>query len=140
MHPNDGRVVSNFIMQALQGKDITIYGDGLQTRSFQYVDDLIEGMILMMNSRESFTGPVNIGNPNEFTIRQLAEMVIELTNSKSKIIRMPLPADDPTQRQPNIDLAKKELNWAPKIQLREGLTKTITYFDFLLSNDNRTRE
>jgi UDP-glucuronate decarboxylase len=127
-------------MQALQGKDITIYGDGLQTRSFQYVDDLIEGMIRMMNSRESFTGPVNIGNPNEFTIRQLAEMVIELTNSKSKIIRMPLPADDPTQRQPNIDLAKKELNWAPKIQLREGLTKTITYFDFLLSNDNRTRE
>jgi UDP-glucuronate decarboxylase len=128
MHPNDGRVVSNFIVQALQGKDITIYGDGQQTRSFQYVDDLIEGMIRMMASRESYTGPVNIGNPNEFTIMQLAELVIELTNSKSKIIRMPLPSDDPMQRQPNIDLAKKELHWEPKIQLREGLIKTIDYF------------
>jgi UDP-glucuronate decarboxylase len=128
MHPNDGRVVSNFIVQALQGRDITIYGDGLQTRSFQYVDDLIEGMVRMMASPDSFTGPVNIGNPNEFTIRQLAELVIELTNSKSKIIRLPLPADDPTQRQPNIELAKKELNWEPKIQLREGLIKTIDYF------------
>jgi UDP-glucuronate decarboxylase len=128
MHPNDGRVVSNFIVQALQGKDITIYGDGLQTRSFQYVDDLIEGMIKMMASPDSFIGPVNIGNPNEFTIRQLAELIIELTHSKSKIVRMPLPSDDPTQRQPNIDLAKKMLDWEPKIQLKEGLIKTIDYF------------
>ncbi len=128
MHPHDGRVVSNFIVQALQNNDITIYGDGQQTRSFQYVDDLIEGMIRMMASDDSFTGPVNIGNPNEFTILQLAELVIELTNSKSNIVRMPLPPDDPTQRQPNIDLAKKELNWEPKIQLREGLQQTIDYF------------
>jgi UDP-glucuronate decarboxylase len=128
MHPHDGRVVSNFIVQALQGQDITIYGDGQQTRSFQYVDDLVEGMIRMMASRDEFTGPVNIGNPNEFTILQLAERVIELTNSKSKIVRMPLPPDDPTQRQPNIELAKKELDWTPKIQLNEGLIKTIEYF------------
>jgi UDP-glucuronate decarboxylase len=128
MHPNDGRVVSNFIVQALQNKDITIYGDGQQTRSFQYVDDLVEGMIKMMASPESFTGPVNIGNPNEFTIMQLAEQVIKLTNSKSKIVRMPLPSDDPTQRQPNIELAKKMLDWEPKIQLKEGLIKTIDYF------------
>jgi len=128
MHPNDGRVVSNFIVQALQGLDITLYGDGLQTRSFQYVDDLIEGMVRMMATPEAFTGPVNIGNPNEFTILQLAELVIQLTNSKSKIIRMPLPSDDPTQRQPNIDLARKELGWEPKIQLKEGLIKTIEYF------------
>ncbi len=128
MHPNDGRVVSNFIVQALQNKDITIYGDGQQTRSFQYVDDLVEGMIKMMASPESFTGPVNIGNPNEFTIMQLAEQIIQLTNSKSKIIRMPLPSDDPMQRQPNIDLAKKMLDWEPKIQLKEGLIKTIDYF------------
>jgi UDP-glucuronate decarboxylase len=128
MHPNDGRVVSNFIVQALQNKDITIYGDGLQTRSFQYVDDLIEGMLKMMASPERFTGPVNIGNPNEFTILQLAEQVIELTNSKSKIVRMPLPSDDPMQRQPNIELAKKMLDWEPKIQLKEGLIKTIDYF------------
>jgi UDP-glucuronate decarboxylase len=128
MHPNDGRVVSNFIVQALQGKDITIYGDGQQTRSFQYVADLVEGMIRMMASREGFTGPVNIGNPNEFTIMQLADLVIQLTNSKSKIVRLPLPADDPMQRQPNIDLARKELDWSPKIQLNEGLLKTIEYF------------
>lgn len=128
MHPHDGRVVSNFIVQALQGQDITIYGDGQQTRSFQYVDDLVEGMIRMMASRDEFTGPVNIGNPNEFTIRQLAELVIELTGSKSKIVSMPLPPDDPTQRQPNIDLAKKELDWEPKVQLKEGLLKTIDYF------------
>ena len=128
MHPHDGRVVSNFIVQALQGEDITIYGDGQQTRSFQYVDDLVEGMIRMMATGDEFTGPVNIGNPNEFTILQLAELVIKLTNSKSKIVRMPLPSDDPTQRQPNIDLAKKELNWEPKIQLNEGLIKTIDYF------------
>jgi UDP-glucuronate decarboxylase len=128
MHPNDGRVVSNFIVQALRNEDITIYGDGSQTRSFQYVDDLIEGMIRMMNTREDFTGPVNLGNPVEFTICELAEMVIRLTNSRSKIVRMPLPPDDPTQRQPDITLAKKELDWEPKIPLEEGLKKTIEYF------------
>jgi len=128
MHPNDGRVVSNFIVQALQGNDITIYGDGSQTRSFQYVDDLVEGMVKMMDSREDFTGPVNIGNPNEFTIKELAELVIELTGTKSKIIYEDLPADDPLQRQPDISLAKKELNWEPRIQLKEGLKKTIDYF------------
>jgi len=128
MHPHDGRVVSNFIMQALQGKDITIYGDGSQTRSFQYVDDLIEGMLRMMNSREDFTGPVNIGNPNEFTIKELAEKVIKLTGTRSKIIYEDLPSDDPMQRQPDISLAKKELNWEPHIQLEEGLKKTIAYF------------
>jgi UDP-glucuronate decarboxylase len=128
MHPNDGRVVSNFIVQALKGEDITIYGDGTQTRSFQYVDDLIEGMIRMMNTPEEFTGPVNLGNPVEFTIMELAEKVIKMTNSKSKIIRMPLPPDDPTQRQPDIRLAKRELNWEPKIPLEEGLKKTIKYF------------
>ena len=128
MHPNDGRVVSNFIVQALKNEDITIYGDGKQTRSFQYVDDLIEGFIRMMATREDFTGPVNIGNPNEFTILELAEKVIKLTNSRSKIVRMPLPPDDPTQRQPNITLAKKELDWEPKVQLEEGLKKTIDYF------------
>jgi UDP-glucuronate decarboxylase len=120
--------VSNFIVQALKGEDITVYGDGKQTRSFQYVDDLVEGMIRMMGSGEGFTGPVNLGNPNEFTILRLAEMVIRLTNSSSKIVKMPLPPDDPTQRQPNIDLAKKELNWEPKIPLEEGLKKTIDYF------------
>ena len=128
MHPNDGRVVSNFIVQALRGEDITIYGDGSQTRSFQYVDDLVEGMIRMMATREDFTGPVNIGNPGEFTILQLAEKVISLTSSKSKIIRMPLPPDDPTQRQPDISLAKKELSWSPEITLEQGLVKTIEYF------------
>lgn len=132
MHPHDGRVVSNFIVQALQGQDITIYGDGSQTRSFQYVDDLVEGMIRMMASREEFTGPVNIGNPNEFTILQLAELVIKLTNSRSKIVRMPLPPDDPLQRQPNIDLAIKELDWSPKIELNEGLIKTIDYFSAII--------
>jgi UDP-glucuronate decarboxylase len=128
MHPNDGRVVSNFIVQALRGEDITIYGDGTQTRSFQYVDDLIEGMIRMMNTREDFTGPVNLGNPVEFTIRELAEKIIHLTNSRSKIVWMPLPPDDPTQRQPDIRLAKQELDWEPKIPLEEGLKKTIEYF------------
>jgi len=132
MHPFDGRVVSNFIMQALQGKDITIYGDGQQTRSFQYVDDLLNGMTKLMNSRDGFTGPVNVGNPNEFTIKQLAENVIKLTNTKSKIIYQPLPQDDPMQRQPDISLAKKELDWEPKIQLEEGLVKTIEYFDNLI--------
>ena len=128
MHPHDGRVVSNFIVQALQGNDITIYGDGSQTRSFQYVDDLVEGMIKMMVSREDFTGPVNIGNPNEFTIKELAEQVIEQTGTKSKLIFKDLPSDDPLQRQPDISLAKRELDWEPKIQLKEGLAKTIEYF------------
>ncbi len=132
MHPFDGRVVSNFIMQALQGQDITIYGDGMQTRSFQYVDDLLNGMTELMNSRDGFTGPVNVGNPNEFTIKQLAENVIKLTNTKSKIIYQPLPQDDPMQRKPDISLAKKELDWEPKIQLEEGLIKTIEYFDNLI--------
>ena len=129
MHPNDGRVVSNFIMQALQGKDITIFGDGLQTRSFQYVDDLIEGMIRMMNSNPDFLGPVNLGNPNEFTMLELAETILRLTKSKSKLVFMPLPKDDPKQRQPDISLARKKLNgWEPKIELEEGLIKTIDYF------------
>jgi UDP-glucuronate decarboxylase len=133
MHPQDGRVVSNFIIQALHNEDITIYGDGSQTRSFQYVDDLVEGMIRMMNSREDLIGPVNIGNPREFTIRELAEKVIGLTGSTSKLIYLPLPQDDPTQRQPDISLAKKELNgWEPKIHLDEGLTRTIDYFRNLL--------
>ncbi|MFZ4399315.1 MAG: UDP-glucuronic acid decarboxylase family protein [Bacteroidales bacterium] len=128
MHPHDGRVVSNFIVQALQNQDITIFGDGTQTRSFQYVDDLINGMIKMMATGNDFTGPVNIGNPNEFTMLELAEKVIRLTGCKSKIIFEPLPADDPMQRQPNISLAKEKLNWEPKIELEEGLTKTIAYF------------
>jgi UDP-glucuronate decarboxylase len=132
MNQNDGRVVSNFIVQALNNDDITIYGTGNQTRSFQYVDDLIEGMIRMMNTDDSIIGPINIGNPNEFTILELAEKVIKLTNSKSKIIFKPLPSDDPTQRQPNIDLAKKTLNWKPKIELEEGLIKTIDYFKTIL--------
>lgn len=132
MHPYDGRVVSNFIMQALEGKDITIYGDGEQTRSFQYVDDLLEGMIRMMNSREGFTGPVNMGNPDEFTIKELAEKVIELTGTKSKIVYEPLPQDDPMQRQPDISLARKELDWQPHIKLEEGLIKTIAYFEELI--------
>ena len=133
MHPNDGRVVSNFIVQALKGQDITVYGDGSQSRSFCYVDDLLEGMVRLMNSREDFTGPVNIGNPNEFTMLELAKKVIKLTGSKSKIIHMPLPADDPTQRQPNITLAKKELGWEPRVMLDEGLVKTIDYFKSIIS-------
>lgn len=136
MHPHDGRVVSNFVIQALKNQEITVYGDGSQTRSFQYVDDLVEGMLRMMNSRDDFLGPVNIGNPNEFTILELAQKVIELTGSKSKIAYLPMPQDDPTQRQPNIDLAKKELGgWEPTIQLEEGLTKTIEYFDDLLKKN-----
>jgi len=132
MNPNDGRVVSNFIVQALKGEDITIFGDGKQTRSFQYVDDLVEGMIRMMNT-DDFTGPVNIGNPNEFTMLELAQEVIEQTGSSSKITFMPLPADDPLQRQPDISLAKEKLNnWTPSVQLKEGLSKTIAYFDNLL--------
>jgi UDP-glucuronate decarboxylase len=128
MHPNDGRVVSNFIVQALHNKDITIYGDGTQTRSFCYVDDLIEGMILFMNTNDKNIGPVNIGNPNEFTILELAEKVIKLTGSQSKIVFMPLPQDDPMQRQPDITKMKKLTNWNPTTQLEEGLAKTIDYF------------
>ena len=127
MAEKDGRVVSNFILQALKNQDITIYGDGSQTRSFQYVNDLLDGMICMMNV-DNFIGPVNIGNPNEFTILELAQKVIELTNSKSKIIHLPLPQDDPTQRQPDISLAKEKLNWQPHIELAEGLPTTIAYF------------
>ena len=133
MNPADGRVVSNFIVQALRGEDITIFGDGLQTRSFQYVDDLVEGMIRMMGSEPSFLGPVNLGNPNEFTMLELAQAVIELTGSNSKIIHLALPQDDPKQRQPDISLAKEKLQgWEPKIQLREGLITTIGFFDALL--------
>ncbi len=132
MDIGDGRVVSNFIVQALKGEDITIYGDGSQTRSFCYVDDLIEGMVRLMNSRDGFTGPVNIGNPGEFTIKQLAEIVIELTGSKSKLVYKELPVDDPTQRRPDITLAKKELNWEPTVQLKNGLVSTIAYFEKLL--------
>ncbi|MDD4712264.1 MAG: SDR family oxidoreductase [Bacteroidales bacterium] len=128
MMPNDGRVVSNFIMQALNNEDITIYGDGSQTRSFQYVDDLVEGMIRMMATGDDFTGPVNIGNPNEFTIRQLGELVVKLTGSRSKICYLPLPNDDPKQRKPDISLAQKKLNWNPTVQLDEGLQRTIDYF------------
>lgn len=128
MHPNDGRVVSNFIVQALRNQDITIYGDGSQTRSFQYVDDLIEGAIRLMATPDEFIGPINIGNPGEFTILELAEKVIKLTGSKSKIVFLPLPSDDPKQRQPDITLARKVLNWEPKVPLEEGLKLTIDYF------------
>lgn len=132
MDPNDGRVVSNFIIQALQGKDITIYGDGNQTRSFCYVDDLIDGMIRMMNSPAGFTGPVNIGNPSEFTMLELAQKIITLTQSISQLSFVPLPQDDPKQRQPNIQLAKVQLDWQPKVTLHDGLLKTIEYFQRLV--------
>jgi UDP-glucuronate decarboxylase len=128
MHPFDGRVVSNFIRQALAGEDITIFGDGSQTRSFCYRDDLIEGIIRMMNGPDEFIGPVNIGNPGEFTILELAQLVLELTGSKSKLVYRPLPADDPLQRQPDITLARTHLNWEPRVPLREGLAKTIAWF------------
>jgi len=128
MHPNDGRVVSNFIMQALTGRDITVYGGGSQTRSFCFVDDMIEGFLRMMGNPHGFIGPVNLGNPNEFTILQLAEKVIRLTGSSSKIIFQPLPADDPTQRRPDIELARQKLGWQPTIELEEGLQRTIDYF------------
>ena len=133
MHPNDGRVVSNFIVQALKGGDITIYGDGGQSRSFCYVDDLVEAMLRMMATPKDVTGPINIGNPNEFTIRELAELVIDLTGTKGKLVFAPLPQDDPRQRQPDISKARATLGWEPKTQLREGLIKTIAYFDQLLS-------
>ena len=132
MHPSDGRVVSNFIIQALKGEDITIYGDGSQSRSFCFVDELIDGFILLMASDDNFTGPVNLGNPVEFTIKELAEKIIEMTGSKSKLSLNPLPQDDPKQRQPSIELAKKELGWEPKIKLEEGLKTTIAYFDNLI--------
>ncbi|MDR0386277.1 MAG: SDR family oxidoreductase [Prevotellaceae bacterium] len=128
MNPDDGRVVSNFIVQALKGENITIYGDGSQTRSFQYVDDLVEGMIRTMNTGDSFTGPVNLGNPDEFSMLELAEKVIALTKSRSKIMYLPLPSDDPKQRRPDISMAMAELDWTPKIKLDEGLLKTIEYF------------
>ena len=133
MHPNDGRVVSNFIVQALQNKEITIYGSGAQTRSFCYVDDMIDGMIKMMETGDEVTGPINLGNPGEFTIHELAEMIIALTGSKSKIVYSALPSDDPMQRKPNIDKAREILNWEPRYPLREGLLKTIEYFRITLS-------
>lgn len=133
MHPNDGRVVSNFIVQALKGENITIYGDGSQTRSFCYVDDLIEGFVRMMNSESGFTGPVNIGNPNEFSMLELAEKVLRLVGGKSKLAYHPLPTDDPQQRQPDISLAKDKLSWAPEVQLEDGLKETVEYFRRLLN-------
>lgn len=136
MHPNDGRVVSNFIVQALKGEDITLYGEGTQTRAFCYVDDLIEGFIRLMDSPDAITGPINIGNPHEITVRQLAETVIKLTGARSKLVHHPLPADDPTQRCPNITQAREILGWEPKIELETGLTKTIAYFDKLLSQNS----
>jgi UDP-glucuronate decarboxylase len=135
MHPSDGRVVSNFILQALRGEPITIYGDGQQTRSFCYVDDLVEGFLRLMGTDSRLTGPVNLGNPNEFTIKELAELVIDLTGSSSSLDYRPLPQDDPTQRKPDTTLAAEQLQWQPTVQLRDGLTRTIAYFDNLLSGD-----
>jgi UDP-glucuronate decarboxylase len=135
MHPNDGRVVSNFIVQALQNKDITLYGDGAQTRSFCYVDDLVDGLILLMETGDDVVGPLNLGNPGEFTIRQLAEMVTEVTGSTSKIVHRPLPMDDPKQRQPDISKAQELLDWRPKVLLRDGLVKTVAYFERLLAKE-----
>jgi UDP-glucuronate decarboxylase len=132
MHPNDGRVVSNFIVQALRGEDITLYGDGNQTRSFCYVDDLVEGLIRLMNTGDDVTGPINLGNPVEFTMKQLADLVLELTGSRSGLVHRPLPSDDPRQRQPDITLAKTHLDWTPNAPLKVGLMKTIEYFDALL--------
>lgn len=136
MHPNDGRVVSNFIVQALRSQPITIYGEGLQTRSFCYVDDLIDGLIRLMNSPDGFTGPVNLGNPTEFTILELAQKVLELTGSRSEMVFKPLPSDDPIQRKPDIGLAKETLSWEPRVPLDQGLRKTIDYFDDLLSKSD----
>jgi UDP-glucuronate decarboxylase len=134
MHPNDGRVVSSFIVQALTGKDLTVFGDGLQTRAFCYVDDLVDGFIRMMDSADSVIGPINLGNPSEFTMLQLAREIIDLTGSSSKIDHRPLPEDDPKQRQPDISLAKSVLGWAPSVALRDGLIKTIEYFDAQLKS------
>jgi len=133
MHPNDGRVVSNFIVQALKNRDITVFGDGTQTRSFCYVDDLIEGLIRMMSGPDDFVGPVNLGNPDEFTILELAKKIVKITNSKSKIVFKPLPQDDPMQRRPDISLAKEKLKWQPTVKLDQGLKKTIKYFDTILN-------
>lgn len=136
MHPNDGRVVSNFIIQAIQNKPITIYGDGTQTRSFCYVDDMLDGLIKLMNTHDEIIGPINLGNPSEFKIIELAELIIDLTNSKSEIIHLPLPEDDPIRRQPDITKAKSILEWQPKINLKEGLVKTIDYFERLMIEGN----
>jgi len=135
MHPNDGRVVSNFIVQALRNNDITVYGDGMQTRSFCYVDDLVEGLIRLMETGDGVVGPVNLGNPEEFTIRQLAEIVVDITGSASKIVHRPLPTDDPKQRQPEISKAQELLGWRPTVPLRVGLTKTAAYFEGLLGRE-----
>ena len=136
MHPNDGRVVSNFIIQALQNRDLTIYGDGSQTRSFCYVEDLIDGLVKLMGTENNFTGPVNLGNPNEFTIKELASKIIKITNSSSELCYEPLPENDPIRRKPNIDLANQDLNWNPEIQLQLGLEKTINFFNILMKKDN----
>lgn len=135
MHPDDGRVVSNFIVQALKNEDITVYGNGMQTRSFCYIDDLVDGMVRMMNTEKGFTGPVNLGNPREFTILELAEMVIAMTGSRSRIVFKPLPEDDPKRRKPAIDLAEEKLNWKPKVKLEDGLKRTIEYFEGVLTNE-----
>jgi len=135
MHPNDGRVVSNFIVQALRNNDITVYGDGMQTRSFCYVDDLVEGLIRLMETGDGVVGPVNLGNPEEFTIRQLAENVVDITGSASKIVHRPLPTDDPKQRQPEISKAQELFGWRPTVPLRVGLTKTAAYFEGLLARE-----
>ncbi|MGH7020446.1 MAG: UDP-glucuronic acid decarboxylase family protein [Brevundimonas sp.] len=137
MHPNDGRVVSNFIVQALKGEDISVYGDGLQTRSFCYVDDLVDGLIKLMDSPAEVTGPINLGNPREFTMLELARMVIDMTGAKSQVVHVPLPADDPRQRQPDISVARQTLNWAPTTEVAEGLARTIQYFDDLLGDRAR---
>ncbi len=137
MHPNDGRVVSNFIVQALLNKDITIYGDGSQTRSFCYVDDLIEGMVRMMDNPDNFVGPINLGNPDEFSIRELAQKVLDITGAGSKIVFKPLPTDDPMQRRPDIGLAKEKLKWHPEVKLEAGLKKTIAYFDQILGQQTK---
>lgn len=134
MHPNDGRVVSNFIVQALRGQDITLYGDGSQTRSFCYVDDMVEGFLRLMATNDTVTGPINLGNPGEFTMKELAQAVVDLTGTNSKLVHIPLPADDPRQRQPDITKAKSILNWQPTVDLEAGLTKTISYFDKLLTS------
>jgi len=140
MHPNDGRVVSNFIVQALRNEPITVFGNGTQTRSFCYVDDLIDGLVRLMGAPAALTGPINLGNPGEFQVRDLAELVIELTGSKSAIVFKPLPVDDPTQRKPDISRARQELGWEPKIALREGLEKTITYFEWILSGGAKPKQ
>ncbi|MFP4031255.1 MAG: UDP-glucuronic acid decarboxylase family protein [Desulfococcaceae bacterium] len=140
MHPNDGRVVSNFIVQALKNEPITLYGDGSQTRSFCYVDDMVEAFLRLMDTPDEFTGPVNLGNPGEFSIRELAEKIISLTGSRSELAFRPLPTDDPRQRKPDISVAKEKLGWAPRAQLEEGLKRTIAYFEALLGENNASRE